>query len=198
MDFLSWLDRYVLPEKLLNKTGKINGEFELRDVCGFVKVRIKNTNPAVIGLPENMGQWRILSQRDWYRASDFIVFGEHPAHGSFVFLIELKRTPKTLEEVDVDDDTGREKLRWNVSIFHYLFSLFKTDTIGQGPPPDFVIRRFLIGNEYSGGLGRRFHKEGVRGKIFDHEEFEGVWINFLSTHGSRLPIRVIDMLDKSK
>ncbi|MDE0180271.1 MAG: hypothetical protein OXL39_02930 [Caldilineaceae bacterium] len=199
MDFLSWLDQYTLKENLWNSVGKTGGEVELRDENDDVKIRIKNVHSAVVGLPTQMGQWRIISEGGWYKTSDFIVFGEHPAQGSYVFLIEFKRTPRDLEDIgNVENDSGREELRWNVSIFHYLFSLFRTATIEQGSHPSFVVRRFLIGNEYSRKLNGRFQKGRVKGTVFDYEKYEGVWINLLATHGDLFPLQVIDMISKSK
>ncbi len=199
MDFLSWLDQFTLPKNLWNSVGKTSGEIILRDENDDVKIRLKNVHSAVVGMPTEMGQWRIISKGGWDKTSDFIVFGEHPTHGHYVFLIEFKRTPRDLGEFkNVEKDSGREELRWNVSIFHYLFSLFRTATIEQCSHPSFVVRRFLIGNEYSRKLNERLQKGRVKGTVFDNEKYEGVWINLMATHGDLFPVQIVDMIRKSK
>lgn len=199
MDFLSWLDQNVLPEKLWNSVGKTCGQLEIHDENNDVKIRILNVHSAVVGMPEEMGQWRIVSEGGWYKTSDFIVFGEHPDFGHYVFLIEFKRTPREIGEYhNSDKESGREELRWNVAIFHYLLSLFRTATIEQGAHHSFVVRRFLIGNKYSRKLNERLNKGRVRGAVFDHEMYKGVWINLMATYGDLFPIQVVDMICKSR
>lgn len=197
MDFVSWLDDHIVSDKRLE--GIFGNEVLLEDVNDDVRIRVKQLGQAVVGIPDKMGQWRILKEREWFKTYDFILFGEHPRHGQYVFLVELKRTPRDLEELRSDqDDGGRMELRWNISIFHYLLSVFKIDRYDQNLDCKFTVRRFLVGKEYSRILRTRFQKEGVRGKVFDHEEYNGVWINLLATFGNTFPVRVSDMITKSK
>lgn len=114
MDFVSWLDDHIVSDKRLE--GIFGNEVLLEDVNDDVRIRVKQLGQAVVGIPDKMGQWRILKEREWYKTCDFILFGEHPRHGQYVFLVELKRTPRDLEELRSDqDDGGRMELRWNIS-----------------------------------------------------------------------------------
>lgn len=197
MDFISWLDDHIVSGKRME--GIIRNDVLLEDINDNVKIWVKGVGQAVVGIPDYMGQWRLLKEGGWYKTCDFIVFGEHPRHGPYVFLVELKATPEDLEELSPDQkDGGRMELRWNISIFHYLFSLFRTYQYDQELDCKFTVRRFLIGNTYSRLLGARFKKEGVRGRVFDYENYNGVWINFLSTAGTTFPISVRDMITKSR
>ena len=197
MDFISWLDDHIESGKRLK--GVFRNDFHLEDENDNVKIWVKGVDQAVVGIPDEMGQWRILKEGGWYKTCDFILFGEHPRHGSYVFLVEFKATPEDMEELRPEKkDGGRMELRWNISIFHYLFSVFKTAEYSQESDCNFTVRRFLIGNKYSRMLGERFNKEGVRGRVFDCEKYNGVWINFLATAGTTFPVTVRDMITKSK
>ena len=197
MDFISWLDDHIVSGKRIE--GIIRSDVHLEDVNDNVKIWVKGVGQAVVGIPDDMGQWRILKEGGWYKTCDFIVFGEHPRYGLYVFLVELKATPEDLEELSPDKkDGGRMELRWNISIFHYLFSLFRTDQYNQELAFNYTVRRFLIGNKYSRALNARFKKEGVKGRVFDHERYNGVWINLLATAGTTFPVTVTDMIIKSK
>lgn len=197
MDFISWLDEHIVCGKRLE--GVFKNDVLLEDINDDVKIWVKGVGQAIVGIPDNMGQWRILKEGGWYKTCDFIVIGEHPRYGSYVFLVELKATPEDREELSPErKDGGRMELRWNISIFHYLFSVFRTDEYDQDLDCKFTVRRFLIGNTYSRTLSARFKKEGVRGRVFDCEKYNGVWINFLATSGTTFPVRVRDMITKSK
>lgn len=200
MDFISWLDDNLSWEYRLEGCGKVNGDVLLRDQNDAVKVRVRNVGSAVIGIPENMGQWRIFRTGEWDKRSDFIVFGDRPGYGQYVFLIELKTTARTIEEHknNEKDDGGRMELRWNISIFHYILSIYNTDTHFQIDNNYFTIRRFLIGKQFTRKLKRRIEKGRVRGDVFDHEYYKGVWINLLATSDDVFPVSVRDMITKSK
>ena len=199
VDFVSWLDDKTLPDKWLKGYRKDSGDVTLVDTNGQVKIRVRNVGSAVIGIPEKMGQWRIVKTGEWDKQCDYIMFGDHPKHGRYVFLIEFKETPtERWGTIDRDDDGGRMKLRWNINIFHYLLSLFNVDTHGKIENRHFTIRRFLIGKNYSQSLESGFRKGRLKGNVFDHEEYQGVWINFLATSGSVFPVNVRDMICKSK
>ena len=197
MDFISWLDDHIVPCKRME--GVFRNDVLLEDINDNVKIWVKGVGQAVVGIPDDIGQWRILKEGGWYKTCDFILFGEHPRHGSYVFLVEMKATPEDIEELRPDKkDGGRMELRWNISIFHYLYSVFKTDEYNQELDCKFTVRRFLIGNKYSRRLGEKFRKEGVRGRVFDYEWYNGVWINLLATAGTAFPVSVRDMITKSK
>lgn len=200
MDFISWLDDNLSWKNRLEGCGKVRGDVVLKDQNDVVKVRVRNVGSAVIAIPENMGQWRIFRPGEWDKRSDFIILGDRPGHGQYVFLIELKTTARTIEEhKNVEkDDGGRMELRWNINIFHYILSMYVTDTHVEIDDSYFTIRRFLIGKQYTGKLKSRLEKGRVRGDVFDHEFYNGVWINLLATSGGVLPVSVKDMITKSK
>lgn len=200
MDFISWLDDNLSWEKRREGCGKITGDALLKDKGDAVRVRIRKLGSAVIIIPDDVGQWRILKPGDWDKTSDFIILGDRPGYGQYVFLIELKTTTRAIEEYrrDRKDDGGRMELRWNINLFHYVLSTYNVDTLSKLEDENFTIRRFLIGKRNTRRLENRIKKGRVRGDVFDYEFYEGVWINHLATSGGTFPLSVRDMLTKSK
>ena len=200
MDFISWLDDNLSWKYRLEGCGKVQGDVLLKDQNDDVRVRVRRVGSAVISIPEEMGQWRIFRPREWDKRSDFVILGDRPGYGQYVFLIELKATTRAIEEYNkkTKDDGGRMELRWNINLFHYVLSTYNIDTLSRMEDAHFTIRRFLIGRRNTRRLESRIKKGRVRGDVFDHEFYEGVWINHLATSGGTFPISVRDMITKSK
>ena len=122
MDFISWLDDNLSWEYRLEGCGKVNGDVLLKDQNDVVKVRVRNVGSAVIVIPEDMGQWRIFRPGEWDKRSDFIVLGDRPGYGQYVFLIELKATARTIEEHKNNEERRRRKD--GIEMEHQYISLY--------------------------------------------------------------------------
>ena len=204
MDLALWLIDNVFPGKCLDGLAKRQGEVILKDEKS-VSVRIRNLPPSVIIVPEKIekDEWRILKERKdaWDTRCDYILVGNHPEYGTFVFFVELKEA--ILDHADSDYKRKQREqayiqLWWARPIFKYLLSAFNADNYLMVDEGCLKIRYFILGFEYIGTLKSRVKKQRTRGRLFHSEEYKSITVNMLETSGNTFPIRFVDMLRMSK
>lgn len=204
MDLASWLVDNILPEKCLGERARNQGDVVLQD-NGSVSVQIKNLPPSVIIVPEKIKkeEWKILRDRYnvWNTRCDYILVGNCPKYGTFVFFVELKESMLDYEDRAYERSQSEKayvQLWWTKPMFEYLLSAFYADNYPIVEEEDLAIRYFILGAEYIGTLGGRINKQGTQGRLFHAEEYRSITVNMIETRGVRFPVKFADMILKSK
>ncbi|MCY3901925.1 MAG: hypothetical protein OXF76_02085 [Caldilineaceae bacterium] len=175
MEFISWLDSYLMPSKRRTDISPTAQTIVLEDSGTVIEIQ-KVPNSLIVLLPTKIGQWRFLKEKPkdkhkdqygWSARCDFMLLGESKGR-YFAILLELKET--------LIDSKGKEQLRWSLPILHHLVSMFNIDCFSSMSEKDFIIKYFQIGQKWGPNLDKQRVKAGLR-ESFHYEDHMGIKIN---------------------
>lgn len=172
MDFITWLETHVLPEKQSARCKVDNQTVALweKDNNVDMTVFIKDvSDPCVIVDPWEAGQWRLFDGLDgWGKNCDFLILGKSNEE-LFVLFVELKSS--------LPHDEGKKQLRWTRPLLHHLLSVFNVANSSELQESDLTVKYFMIGEKYYETLDKRTVKTdaGIHAKV---EGYMGITINY--------------------
>jgi len=141
MDFISWLNSYLLKEKISKRYEMSEHGVKIWEKREEMEVSINGiSEPYIIVCPALTASWEIFDPSNgWGRNCDFLILGISDRR-MYALFIELKPS--------APNSNAPEQLRWTRRVFYYFISMFNLHKSGGLSESDLITKYFVISEKH--------------------------------------------------